>query len=58
MNFRDGKDLSVTVDGITASIDPETRVSTVAFVGHFTPREGLPVDSNRSRCINKQTRDS
>lgn len=28
VNFRDGKNLSVTVDGVTATIDPETRVST------------------------------
>ena len=32
VNFREGKDLSVTVDGVTATIDPETRVSTSVFL--------------------------
>lgn len=30
VNFKDGKNLNVTVDGVTALIDPETRVSTTS----------------------------
>lgn len=32
VNFKDSKNLSVTVDGVAAVIDPETRVRTTFFV--------------------------
>ncbi|KAK1874708.1 Cleavage and polyadenylation specificity factor subunit 3, partial [Dissostichus eleginoides] len=37
VNFREGKDLSVTVDGVTATIDPETRRSREVVETTFTP---------------------
>ncbi|XP_056283970.1 cleavage and polyadenylation specificity factor subunit 3-like isoform X2 [Pseudoliparis swirei] len=45
VNFRDGKDLSVTVDGVTASIDPETR--SVACTEDETLREMVEVAVHR-----------
>uniref|UniRef100_A0AAX7T8P9 Cleavage and polyadenylation specific factor 3 n=1 Tax=Astatotilapia calliptera TaxID=8154 RepID=A0AAX7T8P9_ASTCA len=45
VNFKDGKNLSVTVDGVTASVDPETRL--VSCAEDETLREMIEVAVHR-----------
>lgn len=48
VNFKDNKNLSVTVDGVTASIDPETRVSVAWWA---EPESELAVTSDLCVCV-------
>ena len=42
VNVKDGNNLSVTVDGVMATIDPETRVSTTSGRSQF-PSKGMVI---------------